>query len=188
MAYGLKLSSHIYGSPYNAQVRMYYMAAGDPTATFLGDLVKSAGSADATTGVPTVNQVAAGETSRGVVVGFNPIMGVAIGSENLNRKYRPASTAMYVWVVDDPNAIFQIASSGTVQLVDVGENCDVVVGAGSTVTGLSGMALDAQYHTASSAQLRILGFGRTPGNVPASASADIIVMINEHELKSTSGV
>jgi hypothetical protein len=41
------------GSPYNGQVRKYYIPSTDSTAVFQGDLVKLAGGADAN-GVATV--------------------------------------------------------------------------------------------------------------------------------------
>jgi hypothetical protein len=190
---GLKVVGHIYGSDYSARVRKYIVPSGDATALFIGDAVKSGGTAVALGDevLTTVIQAAAGDTLRGVVVGIDPIEGVAVGSENLNRLHRPASTQMVVHVCDDPNAIFEIqedAVGATTALVDVGENADLIVGAGSTTTGLSGMQLDSSDHKTATAQLRILGFAPIIGNQAAVANAKLLVMINEHELKSTSGV
>lgn len=187
--YGLKLIGHLYGTIHNARIHKYFVPSSDGTAIFLGDAVKSGGTADSATGEPTVTQAAAGDTIRGVVVGVDPIQGVAIGSENLNRIYRPASTAMYLYVCDDPYAVFQVSCSGTVTAAMVGENADITVGSGSTTTGLSAMQLDVSSHVTSSAQLRILGGTENIGATNlGSATADVRVMINEHELKSTSGV
>lgn len=173
------------------RVRRYYIPSTDSTAVFVGDAVKSAGSSDAIEGVPTVAQAAAGDTLRGVVVGIDPVDGVAANSIQLGINYRPASTAMYVLVNDDPNTIYEVqedAVGATTALIDVGENADIVVGAGDTVTGASGMQLDSSDHKTATAQLRILGFARRCDNEPASANAKLLVIINEHELKSTTGV
>lgn len=179
------------GGPHTARIRMYCVPSSDSTALFLGDFVKSGGSADSATGIPTVIQAAAGDTLRGFVVGVNPIKGVAVGSENLNRNYRPASTRMFVLVCDDPDALIEIqedAVGGATALNDVGENADIVVGSGSTATGLSGMQLDSSDHKTATAQLRILGFVERVDNTPATANAKLLVKINEHELLSTTGV
>jgi hypothetical protein len=50
----------------------------------------------------------------------------------------------------------------------------LVVGSGSTATGLSGMQLDSSDHKTATAQLRILGFVNRVDNTPASANAKVI--------------
>jgi hypothetical protein len=188
---GARVIGMVGGGPFNGSVRRYVIPSGDGTATFVGDFVKSGG-----TGVtiatgetyPTVIQAAAGDTIRGVVIGFDPIAGIAIGSENLNRLYRPASTQMVVWVCDDPKVLLEIQADGTTALIDVGENADIIVAAGSTATGMSGMQLNSTDHKTGSAQLRILGFINRPDNTPGIAYSKLMVMINEHELSSTTGV
>lgn len=191
MAYGAVLAGHLLTAPHNAQIRRYVIVAGDGTATFIGDFVKT----DGTTGSATVAgeslsaviQAAATDVIRGVVMGFDPILGVAIGSENLNRLYRPASTQMVAMVCDDYNAIFKIQSNASIAVTKIGENADIVVSAGSTTTGMSGMSVSATTATTAK-QLRLLAFDAAPGNVPAAATADVLVLINQHELKSTTGV
>lgn len=182
--FGLKPVRHRNGAPYNGAVNLYYVPASDSTAIFIGDAVKSAGSADATTGVPTVAQAAAGDTIRGVVVGVVPDTAQSL-------TYRAASTARYLLIADDPDLEFEVqedAVGGALALASVGLNADIVVGSGSTTTGLSAMQLDTSTVTTSSAQLRILGFVNRVDNEFASANAKVRVMINEHELKATTGV
>lgn len=181
---GLSPVRHRNGAPYNGAANMYFVPASDATAIFIGDAVKSAGSADAATGVPTVAQAAAGDTIRGVVVGVIP-------DTQASLIYRAASTARYLLVADDPDLEFEIqedAAGGALALASVGLNADLVVGTGSTFTGRSAMELDTSTVTASSAQLRILGFVQAVDNEFASANAKIRVFINEHELSSTGGV
>jgi len=179
---GLRPVKHISGSPYNGQCNKYYIPSSDGTAVFIGDAVKSGGSAD-TDGVPTVIQAAAGDTIRGVVVGVIPETADSL-------IYRAASTARYVLVADDPDLLFEVQEDsvgGATALVDVGENADIIVAAGSTTTGTSGMQLDSSTHGTGSAQLRIMGFIQRPDNAQGT-NAKLLVKINEHELASTSGV
>lgn len=204
MAFGLKPVRYKDGSPWNGAANLYYIPASDATAVYLYDAVKSAGSGDAsTTGVPTVTRAAAGDTIRGVVVGFCPTTPGHLTSSlqppsTEGPQYRPASTAMYVWVVDDPNVVFEVEEDGdtsSLQVANIGNNVDLVAGAGSTTTGLSGMAIDSSSAGTISAQLRILRLAyRADGGNEASSTgaagntAIWEVMINEHELSGTTGV
>ncbi len=179
---GLRPVKHLDGSPYTGAVNRYYVPASDGTALFIGDAVKSAGSADAN-GVASVTRAAAGDTLRGVIVGVEPVTADSL-------IYRAASTERYVYVADAPDLIFEIqddSDGGALAATNVGQNADIIVGSGSTVTGLSGMELDSSTASASTAQLRILGFVQDPLNEVA-ANARFLVMINEHELKSAAGV
>lgn len=146
--FGLRPVRYLNGAPWNGQVNRYLLAAGNNTATFIGDMVTLAGSAGAdpshvngipTRGMPTIAQSVAGTGPHlGVVVGFE------ILPTDLTVLHRLASTARIALVVDDPNVIFEIqeVSGGTALTVDeVGLNANVVVGSGSTTTGLSGMEL-----------------------------------------------
>lgn len=162
--------------------RVYNIPSSDGTATFVGDFVKSHGSADSN-GVPTVIQAAATDTIRGVIVHFIP------NPDALGTNYRLASTARYCVVADDPQTVFEIqedADGGALAATDVGLNADIVVGSGNTTTGLSGMELDTSDKKSATAQLRILGFVQRPDNV-IGANAKVLVKINEHELSSTTG-
>lgn len=191
---GLLPVQHLDGSPYNGKVNMYLVPASDGTAMFVGDPVKSGGTAGAvgssangipTEGMPTVTTAAAGNTLRGVVVGFLP------NQDNLMQKHRAASTLRIALVADSPDIVFEIqedAVGAPTALVDVGENADIVYTAGSALTGISAVQLDSSDHVATTAQLRILGFVNRPGNEAAVANAKLLVMINEHELKATAGV
>jgi hypothetical protein len=179
---GLRPIRHRNGAPYNGAVNIYYVPSSDSTAIFIGDAVKSAGSADAN-GVPSVAQVAAGNAVRGVVVGVVPVT-----HESLT--YRAASTERYLLVADDPDLVFEVqedSAGGALAVTDVGENADIVVGSGDTFTGKSAMELDSSSHTASTAQLRILRLvNRADNEIGTNAKWE--VMINEHELASTAGV
>lgn len=180
-ARGLTPVRHGDGSPYTGAANVYSIPASDSTAVYIGDAVKSAGSADAD-GVPTVAQAAAGDTIRGVVVGVVPDTANSL-------IYRAASTLRKVLVADAPDLVFEIqedSDGGALAAADVGNNADVVVGTGSTVTGRSAMEIDSSTKNTTSAQLRILRLvPRADNEIGTNAKWE--VMINEHELKSTTG-
>jgi hypothetical protein len=124
---------------HEGQLTRMAILAADTTATFVGDIVKISGTADAD-GVASIAQAAAGDTPIGIVVGFDP------DGTNLELKHRQASTLRYAWVNTDPNVLFEIqedSDAGALAITNVGQNADVVVGAGSTVSGLSAMELDS---------------------------------------------
>lgn len=179
---GLRPVRHLNGSPWNGAVRRCYVPSSDGTAIFVGDAVKSAGSADAD-GVPTVAQAAAGNAIRGVVTGIE-----VLGSD-LETLYRAASTARYVYVCEDPDVVFEIQEDsvgGALAATDVGNNADIVVGSGSTTSGASGMELDSSTKATTAAQLNILALVQRPDN-EIGTNAKWEVFINEHEFGSTTG-
>jgi hypothetical protein len=131
---------HRNGAPYNGSFRVYSIPAGDGTALFKGDFVKLAGTGQTLGGriLQDVARAATGDVLVGVVVGVEP-------DTQDSLTYRAASTARKIYVADDPDLLFEIqeGSSGTALTAnDIGLNIDFVVGAGSTVTGLSGTQLN----------------------------------------------
>lgn len=188
---GFRPVGHITGHSCG-KANMYYVPASDGTAIFIGDAVKTAGSADATGKYPTVAQAAAAEAIRGVAIGFSDQPNIAVDTSDLYRKYRPASTAMYVLVMDDPGVIFEIQEDNNtedMEAADVGATCDIVVGAGDTDNGMSGMELDSSDGGSTSSQqclvLRVTN--REDNELGAYCKWD--VLINDHELSSaTAGV
>lgn len=180
---GATVIGHLYGAPHNGAVRRFQHAAADSVALFVGDVVKLAGSASTLGDIPTIVQAAAGDVPLGIIVGFEP------NYDNLTQLHNPASTLRNVLVNCDPNVLFTMQEDsvgGALAITDIGENVDIVVGSGSTVTGLSGMELDSSTHNTTSAQVRILGLDPTPGNA-LGVNAKFICMFNEHVYKSTTG-
>lgn len=190
---GLRPVSHLDGSPYNGKMNMYLAPSADGTAIYVGDPVKSGGTAGAAgvtvnginvEGMPTVAVAAAGDTLRGVVVGFLP------KQSNLEVLHREASTNRIALVADSPDLIFEVQEDGLgapIAAIDIGENADIVYTAGNATTGRSAVVLDSSDHKTATAQLRILGYVQRPDNAIGD-KAKFLVVINEHELKSTSGV
>lgn len=179
---GLTPIKHLDGSPWNGATRRYCILAADGTATFVGDAVTHGGTSDAN-GVPACVQAAAGGVICGVIVAFEP------NPDTLTQLHRPASQLRYCQVCDAPDVIFEIQedNTATFAITMIGENADLVVAAGNTTTGLSGMQLNTIDHKTATAQLRILGVVQRD-DVEVSANTKLEVLINEHFFKQTAGV
>lgn len=187
---GFKPVKHLNGNPWNGKVNVYYIPATDGTATFIGDAVKSAGSATSDGLYPTVTQAAAGNAIRGIVVGFSDQPYVSINTDNLNEKYRAASVARYAFVVDDPDVIFEVqedSDGGSIAAASVGLSCDFVVGSGSTVTGKSGMEVDSSDVATAAGQFKLLRVSNKVGNELGNY-CKWEVLFREHEMLAATDV
>ena len=90
-------------------------------------------------------------------------------------------------VIDDPNQLFIIQNDGTSTAADYGKNADIVVGTGSTTTGVSANELDtSSIATTAALNLKIVGLWDIPGNA-VGEFAVVVVKINEH-LYGSAGV
>lgn len=185
---GLKPVGYLNGAKWNGAVNMYLCPSADGTAIFVGDAVKSGGTAGAAgvvvngldvEGMATVAVAAAGNVCRGVVVGFLP------KQSDLTVLHREASTNRIALVVDDPNVIFEIEANGVgVAAVDVGTNANFVATAGSTTTGMSAFVLDSSsVNTTNTLNLKILGLTKRPDNAIGVADK-VNVLLNSHELRT----
>jgi hypothetical protein len=190
-AFGLKPIRYRDGAPYNGAFKRYYIGTGDSNNLFIGDVVALSGSGDSATGTPGIVRATAGGGSSagdgpvGVVVGFENLT-----SDNLSRTYRPASTAMFVHVADSPNLVFiaqEDSDSSTLDQDDIGLNANIVIGTGSTTTGVSAVEIDSNTAaTTATLDLRILGLHRRPGN-EIGDNAIWEVMLNNHPWLSLEG-
>lgn len=160
---GLAPVRHLSGSPWNGQFENFSTLTTDSTAIFVGDLVVPAGSADTNGRLAVSRSTNTSAAAIGVVVGFAP------DPTDLNRpsQYRLASTARTVYVCVDPTVIYEVQADGTTAnaATAVGLNAPVVLGAGSTTTGISGMELGIDSATTVSTQpLKIIGAVQGPEN------------------------
>ena len=90
-------------------------------------------------------------------------------------------------VMDDPNQLFLIQADEDIEAADIGKNADIVVGSGSTTTGLSVNELDSStIATTAALNLKIVGLYDSPNNAFGNF-AIVVVKINEH-LYGSAGV
>lgn len=188
---GFRPVKHITGAPYNGQANMYAVLASDGTALFVGDPVKLDGSG-ASNGMASVTKATQGAAVLGVVVGIiptklDPVSGtMTAGSMSLDTPvYRPASTAQYVLVADNPDIIYEVeAVTGanaaySFAVADIGLNADLSTVAGSTTTGSSAAALDMSTKaTTATLQFKVLGSVNRPDNEPTGNSTKVHVLLN----------
>ena len=93
------------------------------------------------------------------------------------------------FVTDDPYQRYEIQSDGATEATDVGQNADIVYAAGSSPDFVSKVELDESDHKDATAQLRIIGISKDPENSEAgSANVNLVVYINEHQFKQTTGI
>jgi hypothetical protein len=183
--YGLKPVRMYGGAPYNGATIKAYCSANYATALFVGDPVvwdTTLANKDATGRYPTIIKSAgtAGTLVRGVIVSFDP-------TDRDSTVYRAASTERIANIAVDPDIVYSIRDDGGTALTAVtpGQNAVMVAdSAGSTVTGLSGMALDTGTATAPNTTqnftLHILGRVDSPDNSLA-ADAEWEVLLNTCE-------
>ena len=93
------------------------------------------------------------------------------------------------FVSDDPYERFEIQSDDATAAADVGLNADIVYAAGSSPNYVSKVELDHSDLKTGTAQLRVLGISKDiENNEAGSANVNLVVMINEHFLKGTTGI
>ena len=182
--FGFKPVGHLLGVPWSGKANVYYIPAGNATALFKGDAVKSTGSADATGKFPGVVQAAATDVIRGVIIGFGDNPYTMTHPDTPNRDYLPISTEAYVLVVDDPFVIFEIQEDSAANNMDadmLGLQTDIAVGSGSTSTGKSGMELDSSDTATALGQCKLLRVVNREDNA-LGTNCKWEVLIVEHEM------
>jgi len=184
--FGLRPVGKVSGEPYSGAVRTYSVPAGDGTAIYIGDAVKLVGTSQFINGSPyaDIAQAANGDVFLGVVVAVLPVTDSSL-------IYRAASTQRLVAVVDDPNVLFEVmqgAGGTALNANDVGLNVDLLVVAGSAITGLSASVINnIGEATTNTLDLKIVGMvDRADNDAGASVSAGtlsshFLVRINRHQ-------
>ena len=103
-------------------------------------------------------------------------------------EYWPSGTAatdIIAYIYDCPYTVYKVQSS-TLAQDNIGECADVVITAGSTVTGQSKFELNSTM-AAGTACCKIIALHETPDNA-FGTDAVAEVLINEHLLKRTAGI
>ena len=153
IAKGLIAIKHKNGAPYNGSVKPYFVPSTFGTALFIGDPVVKTGTSNTVAIGDNNTQYAAGtlpEINKITFGATNPITGFIVAFQadpdtNLARTFNPANTQRVAFVADNPDIAIEIQddASATLDATTVGLNANLVDGTGSTVTGFSGVELDA---------------------------------------------
>lgn len=194
IARGLVAVRYRSGAPYNGAGNIYYVPSTYATSLFIGDPVITVTDASDANGIPTVQRATAagGAYVSGVIGGIIAGGDPPIPTLAQNPQYHVASTAGYVFVVDDPEILYEIQEDsvgGVMTIGAAGRNADLIAGNGSTVTGWSGWMLDSStQQTTNTLQLRIEQPVARVDNDPTLDYAKWLVSINLHSRRNLTGV
>ena len=185
-AFGLRPIAKVGSAPGGTTgTTKYSIADNQGTAIFTGDPVKFKNDG-------TVEVAAAGNPSCGVFMGCfytDPST-----SKPTFRNFFPASLSpgdAIAFVADDPNQLFiaqQDSAAGNIVAADLNLNADLVFGAGSTTTGMSGVEIDSSSkNTTAALQVKLLDFYDAPSNDATANNSVLVIKINNHQLGSHTG-
>lgn len=179
---GFKPIRHTSGSPWNGATRTYLGAAGDSTATYIGDVVMHNSLSGAAgvfvngvncEGMPTATRTtgtSTGQANLGVVVGISP------DPTNLMLRHRAASTNRLLYVAIDPTVVYEVqedADTTPIASDSVGCCVAILTTAGSTVTGMSSMILDSSsVASTSTLPFKIVGMNSRVDNSLSTGTTD----------------
>jgi hypothetical protein len=104
-------------------------------------------------------------------------------------QYWPSGTTgtnIIAYIYDDPFTVYKVQSAGTPAQTNIGNCADVVAGAGSTTTGISGFEISGTMANGT-ATCKIIALHDSPSNA-FGTNAVMEVVINEHLLKDSAGI
>ena len=193
--FGFRPVKHMNGAPYNGQANVYYVSSAGSNMG-VGDIVVTSGAASPT-GTNSVTTVTAGSNPAcGVIVGIinskqDPIGGtMTTGSVALDTpQYIASGSSGYVLVADSPDLLFEVeTSNGTPGATDVGLNASHANGTFDTTRGISQATVDmGTKATTAALTLKIWSFVLRPDVDITAASAKVLVSINNHQFKGSTG-
>jgi hypothetical protein len=190
--YGLRPVNMLGSQVMTHGMRLMRIASAYATSIFYGDVVSLAD-----TGYIAKSTVTADAST---VLTDMPV-GVFLGVEYetstqglLHRQMWTASTAtvanknIWAYVCDDPDALFEAQCAGTLTQTAIGLNCALVQNAGNSATGNSAVALNATPAVTAALPVRIIDFVDKPGSAVGDAYTDVIVKLNHHRYRHTTGL
>ena len=133
------------GAQWNQQGRLYAIANDASNTYAIGDVVKSATSADSN-GVPFVTKWAgtggATDVPLGIIVGIrvaDPGVSLQANTLDLTKAFLPLNSGTrYVYVVDDPNILFEAQFDSTaIAVTNLHQNAAVTITANQTTLSAS---------------------------------------------------
>ena len=189
--YGLEAINSVDGKPYAGAIRQIPITASYGTAIYNGDIVKLV-----TGGTVEKSAIGANVTAQ-------PTLGVFVGcqyvntqSQTVQAQYYPTGvTSAVAYVVLDPQAAFKVAvtTAGNTSVVTsvtravVGTNMEIATGAGSNVTGNSGLSV-VSGSAANTALLPVRVIDVVPETaINATNFSEVIVKMNQPQLEITLG-
>ena len=181
-AFGLKAIGKV-GQNRDNQGLSEYDIAASATAIFQNDPVEMAATG-------TITVAAATDTLLGSLTGVF-FTDASTSKPTFANHLKASNTATDIkgFVSDDPYERFEIQSDDATAAADVGLNADIVYASGASPNFVSKVELDHSDLKTGTAQLRVLAISKDiENNEAGSANVNLVVMINEHFLKGTTGI
>ena len=160
-----------------------YDIAASATAIFQNDPVEMAATG-------TITVAAATDTLLGSLTGVF-FTDASTSKPTFANHLKASNTATDIkgFVSDDPYERFEIQSDENTAAADVGLNADIVYASGASPNFVSKVELDHSDLKTATAQLRVLAISKDiENNEAGSANVNLVTIINEHQLKGTTGV
>jgi hypothetical protein len=183
-AFGLRPIGKVGQNRDNQGLSEYSIAANDTTTIYFQDPVKA-------TAAGTIDQGGAGGAILGSLNGVFYTDPTTKKPTWANHYAQVNASDIVAFVADDPYERFEIQSNNTAASAqtDVFNNADIALGAGNSANYVSKAELNDSTLSTNSAQLKIVGVSKDPDNDDlGSANVNFVVEINEHQLKTTTGV
>ena len=181
-AFGLRAIGKV-GQNRDNQGLSEYDIAASATAIFQNDPVEMAATG-------TITVAAATDTLLGSLTGVF-FTDASTSKPTFANHLKGSNTATDIkgFVADDPYERFEIQSDDATAAADVGLNADIVYASGASPNFVSKVELDHSDLKTGTAQLRVLAISKDiENNEAGSANVNLVVMINEHFLKGTTGI
>jgi hypothetical protein len=183
-AFGLRPIGKVGQNRDNGGLSEYSIAANDTSTIYFNDPVKA-------TAAGTIDVAGAGGDLLGSLNGVFYTDPTTKKPTWANHYSQVNAADTVAFVSDDPYERFEIQSNGTnaITQASVFLNYDIAYTAGDSANYVSKVELDESTGVNTAAQLRLLGFSKDPDNSDiGSANVNMVVSINEHFLKSTTGI
>ena len=183
-AFGLRPIGKVGQNRDNGGLSEYSIAANDTSTIYFNDPVK-------TTAARTIDVAGAGGDLLGSLNGVFYTDPTTKKPTWANHYSQVNAADTVAFVSDDPYERFEIQSNGTnaITQASVFLNYDIAYTAGDSANYVSKVELNESTGVSTTAQLRLLGFSKDPDNSDiGSANVNMVVSINEHFLKSTTGI
>ena len=187
-AFGLKALGKV-GQNRDNQGLSEYSIAASATAIYQNDPVSALATG-------TIGVAAAGDVLLGSLNGvFYTDASTSKPTWSNHLEASNAATDIVGFVADDPYERFEIQSSGTLEIADINLNADLVYTAGSSPNYISKCeVVTASGMTTNVKQIKVIGVTKDDENnqkanaTTYAANVNVIGIINEHNLKTTSGI
>jgi len=185
-AFGLRPIAKVGSAPGGTTgTTKYSIGDNQSTAIFTGDPVKYKNDG-------TIEVATASDALLGVFMGCfytDPTTG-----KPTYRNYFPASLSpgdAIAFVADDPDQMYvaqQDSVGSNLVAADLNLNANLIFGAGSTTTGISGVEIDSSTGAVTAThQVRLVDFYDTPSNDATANNSELVIKINNHSLNGGTG-